>query len=88
MKIEGYRITLDGTALSHDLAVLAIGARFFEREFTHQITLIPASDGYGVLLSQGVVADFSFGVDVSGQVVIDPRFAGFARVVADAAGKR
>ena len=57
------------------------------RERTHEITLIPAS-GYGFLPVAGVVADFSFGVDVSGQVVIDPRFAGFARVVADAAGKR
>ena len=44
---------------------------------THEFTYIPAA-GYGFQPAAGIVADFRFDVDVDGQVVVDPRYAGFA----------
>ena len=45
---------------------------------THEFTYIPAA-GYGFQPASGIVADFRFDVDVDGQVVVDPRCAGFAQ---------
>ena len=46
------------------------------RDRTHELTFIPAA-GYSFQPMAGM-ADFRFDVTVDGQVVVDPRFAGFA----------
>jgi hypothetical protein len=78
LKILGYRLTLDGRALSHDLKPIVIES-FLPRDRTHELTLIPAFR-YTFQPAAGIVADFFFDVDVSGQIVIDPRYGGFATV--------
>ena len=78
LRILGYRLTLDGRALSHDLRPIVIES-FLPRDLTHELTLIPAF-GYAFQPASGIVADFFFDMDVSGQIVIDPRYRGFATV--------
>jgi hypothetical protein len=81
LTISGYRITIDGRALSHDLLPLSLfgNGDVLSRDTTHELTYIPAAS-YGFQPGPGIVADFQFGVTVEGQVVIDPRYAGFAAV--------
>ncbi|QYO66772.1 hypothetical protein [Leptolyngbya sp. 7M] len=76
LRILGYRLTLDGRELSHDLKPVVVES-FLPRDRTHELTLIPAF-GYTFQPAAGIVADFFFDVDLSGQIVIDPRYGGFA----------
>jgi hypothetical protein len=77
--IDGYRITIDGRALSHALLPFSMLHNFdlLANDRVHDLTLLP-SDGYG-FQPGGLLADFSFEVHVDGQVVVPPRFQGFAR---------
>jgi hypothetical protein len=79
LTVNGYRVTIDGRALSHDLLPVSMlgGIDVLTRDRTHEFTYIPAA-GYSFQPAAGLVADFCFDVDVNGQVVIDPRYAGFA----------
>jgi hypothetical protein len=78
--IDGYRITLDGRPLSHDLLPLGMlgSTPVLSRDMANDYTYIPAS-GYGFQPASGIVADFRFDVAADGELVIDPGFAGFAR---------
>ncbi|OAS86950.1 MULTISPECIES: hypothetical protein [Metabacillus] len=79
LTITGYRITIDGRALSHDLLPLNMlgNSDILPREHTNEFTYIPAA-GYGFLPAAGIVADFQFKVTVDGQVMVAARYAGFA----------
>jgi hypothetical protein len=78
LTIAGYRIAIDGTALSHDLYPLGNGAgQFLPRTAVNHLTVIPAA-GYGFQPGSGIVADFAYAVTRQGTVTIDPAFAGFA----------
>jgi|GEM_PF-1594568 hypothetical protein len=76
--VRGFKITLDATALSHDLLPMVARASILPRDSAHELTLVPAS-GYGFQSASGIVADFRFDVTTDGQIVIDSRYAGFAR---------
>jgi hypothetical protein len=78
LAVRGFTITLDARPLSHDLLPMVVGATTLPRDRTHELTLVPAA-GYGFQPAAGIVADFRFDVDVDGQVVVEPRYAGFAR---------
>ncbi|MEV0372461.1 galactose oxidase early set domain-containing protein [Streptomyces sp. NPDC050636] len=76
LTVHGYRITIDGRALSHDLTPFLLGnGDVLSRTSTHELTLMPAA--FGVALA-GVFADFTFVLSTDGQVSVEPRFAGFA----------
>ena len=76
LKLNGFAITLDGTALSHGLLLLN-GNNFFRPDRVHNLRLIPAPF-YGFQPGSGFVANFGFQIDLDGNVVFDPKFAGFA----------
>jgi hypothetical protein len=75
--IRGYKITIDGTALSHDLLPVGMhgNTEVLPRNLTNEFTYIPAT---GYSFSNGGSPDFGFDVTVDGQVVVDARYAGFA----------
>jgi hypothetical protein len=75
--VSGFTVRIDGTALSHGLMVLGITGGFLEPSSTHDVRLVPAS-GYGFQPGSGTVAALFFKVDLSGNVVIDPKYMGFA----------
>jgi hypothetical protein len=78
LKINGFAITLDGTALSHGLVLLvASNVEVFLPDSIHTLVLAPAPF-YSFAAGSGNIADFVFGVDLNGNVVIDPKFSGFA----------
>ncbi|MGN9784586.1 hypothetical protein ACTMTF_24340 [Nonomuraea sp. ZG12] len=81
LTIGGYRTTLDGRALSHDLIPLNLfgNSALLSRSSIHEMTYLPAA-GYGFHPAAGVVGDFRFEVTVDGRLVVDPRFAGFTGV--------
>jgi hypothetical protein len=82
LTINGYPVTIDGRQLSHALMpYLMLGLiRELSRDLTHELTLIPAT-GYRFQIGSGIVAEFQFGLDVNGQVVVDPQYAGFAAAI-------
>ncbi|MFJ9646470.1 hypothetical protein, partial [Streptomyces sp. NPDC101206] len=76
--IAGYRITIDGRELSHDLTLFLLGnPGLLSRERAHELVLAPGT--YPFILASGF-ADFTFTLGADGQVAIDPRFTGFAQV--------
>jgi hypothetical protein len=79
LTIQGYKIRIDATALSHDLLPIGVdfSGGFLPHTAVNEITLIPAA-GYGFQPGSGVVASFQYTVDTSGQVVVAPQYAGFA----------
>ena len=79
LKIKGYKITIDGTALSHDLLPLGMQSTIepLPRNRTNEFTYMPA---VGYSFQTRLLADFRFDVTVDGQVAVDPRYAGFAEV--------
>ncbi|MFH8838482.1 peptidoglycan-binding protein [Streptomyces sp. NPDC017868] len=82
--LRGYRIRMDGTALSHDVVPTGlVGAeRFLSRGSVNGLTVLPAT-GYGFQPGSGIVADLQYGVSRDGQVTVGPEFAGFASVAGD-----
>ncbi|PSR17360.1 hypothetical protein C8255_13005, partial [filamentous cyanobacterium CCP3] len=79
LTLSGYRITIDGHILSHDLAPISLlgNQAVLPRDQTHELTFLPAA-GYSFYTASGIAADFRFDLDVNGQVIIDPRYTGFA----------
>jgi Bacterial Ig-like domain (group 3) len=79
LTITGYRITIDGTALDHDLYPLGFDNRgqALSRSSTHTLALLPAV-GYGFQPGSGIVADFAYALTAQGTVTVDPSYAGFA----------
>jgi len=76
--VKGFRIDLDGTALTHGLLPVIAGAgTFLMPDQVHALTLVPDPQ-YQLQPTSGVVATFSFGVDRTGAVVVPAEFAGFA----------
>src|SRR5262249_27704287 len=70
LKITGYTVTIDGTALSHDLLPISLAGYtdgFLSRSSTHQLTLIPAA-GYTFQPGSGIVADMAYTVDTDGSI--------------------
>ena len=82
LTIRGCRITLDTSPLSHALLPFLSGWSEYLPAGIHELTVIPAA-GYGFRLATGIAADFQFDVDVSGQVISKPEFAGFAKASAN-----
>ncbi|MEU2586917.1 hypothetical protein ABZ612_28980 [Streptomyces avermitilis] len=79
LTIHGYRITIDGRALSHDLIpVLPGNTDVLSRDSTHELTLIPGTYRLALVSS---VADFAFVLAIDGRVSIEPRYTGFAKAV-------
>jgi hypothetical protein len=77
LKVEGFAIEIDLTALSNGLLPIVAGANnFLMPDQIHQLVLVPASF-YGFQPGSGIVADFVFGVDLNGKVVVDPKYVGF-----------
>ena len=82
LTITGYRITLDTNSLSHSVLPFLSGWSEHLPGGSHELTLIPAA-GYGFRLATGIVVDFQFELDVDGQVIFQPEFAGFANASAN-----
>jgi len=78
LTVSGFAIAIDVTALSHGLLPMIAGSKdFLMPDTVHTLVLVPASF-YGFQPGSGIVANFSFGVDLNGNVIIDPKYAGFA----------
>lgn len=78
LAIKGFTMTLDGRSLSHDLMFNGgIETIILTRDRTHDLTLIPGT-GYGFRTTPNTIADFQFDLGVTGQVVLDPQYQGFA----------
>jgi hypothetical protein len=78
LKINGFAITLDSTALSHGLyPIIAGNSSFLMPNTVHTLVLVPASF-YNFQPGSGFIANFFFGVDLNGNVVVDSKFSGFA----------
>jgi hypothetical protein len=83
LTINGYRITIDGQALSHDLRLYLIGnEEILSRHQTHPLTLIPTA-GYTFWPTIRDLANFQFDLSLTGQIVLDPKYVDVARVQAD-----
>ncbi|MEV5492642.1 hypothetical protein AB0L47_32510 [Streptomyces bobili] len=78
LTLHGFKITIDATALSHDLnpELLRWTAGPLSRTTTHELTLIPGQN-YMFILARGM-ADFHFTVTTDGRIVLDPRYSRFA----------
>ncbi|MFD0507027.1 Ig-like domain-containing protein [Streptomyces chiangmaiensis] len=72
----GYAISIDGTALSHDLLLTAEGKTWWPRGQTHQLTLMPAAN-YGFQSGSGIVGNWLFDVKPDGNVDYNPEFDEF-----------
>jgi hypothetical protein len=79
LTIDGYRITIDARALSHDLLPLGMlgNTETLTRERSHTLTYIPAV-GYGFQPASGIVADFRFDLTADGTIHIPAQYTGFA----------
>jgi hypothetical protein len=75
--VVGFPIQLVATALDHDLLLMVAGAGILSHTSAHNLQLVPASH-YGFQPGSGIVADFEFGVDLSGQVVVNASYSSFA----------
>jgi hypothetical protein len=83
LTISGYRITIDGSALSHDLRLYLIGnEEILSRHQTHPLTLIPTA-GYTFWPTIRDLANFRFDLSLDGQIILDPKYADVAMVQAD-----
>ena len=78
LTVQGFKVTLDGRQLSHAVGLFALGIEP-PQDRIQEVTLLPAP-GYQFVLPSGQLADFRFDLDVNGQILFDPRFAGFAEV--------
>jgi hypothetical protein len=79
LRIRGYDITIDTTALSHALLPLLLGWPGNSLPpGRNQLTIVPGAIGYLFITASGIVADFSLLLKAEGLIVVDPRFAGFA----------
>ncbi|MFI5952698.1 hypothetical protein [Cryptosporangium sp. NPDC051539] len=82
LTITGYPITLDFAALSHGLLPMLLGwAGPSLPPGVHELSIIPG-EHYRFQPASGVVADFDISVSPAGDLTIDTRFDGFARVSA------
>ncbi len=82
LTIHGYRMTIDGRALSHDLRLYLIGNDdILSRSQTHELTLLPTT-GYTFWPTIRGLADFRFDLNIAGQMTLDPNYAGCATVQA------
>ena len=75
--VTGFPIHLDGTALDHDLLPIVAGAQILSHLTAHDLRVVPASH-YDFQPGSGIVAAFQFGVDLQGNVVVDPSYSLFA----------
>jgi hypothetical protein len=75
--VKGYPLTLDGTALSHDLKPTLEGVADLSRFHVHELVLAPAT-AYSVLSAGGIKANFDFNVELDGQVTFNEAYARFA----------
>ena len=78
LTITGYRIAIDGRALSHDLlpALVSLRDDFLPRGSVNTLTLIPAA-GYVFQPGSGIVADFTLTVGVDGTTDFPADWDGF-----------
>jgi hypothetical protein len=77
LTISGYRITIDGHTLSHDLLLLPIGPPALSRHQPNEVVLMP-SPGYLFQAGNAAVGTWRFGVALDGTVILDPSLASFA----------
>ena len=77
LTVVGFPIHLVATALDHDLLPIVAGAGVLSHTSAHDLRLVPASH-YGFQPGSGIVADFEFGVDLRGQVVVNATYSSFA----------
>jgi hypothetical protein len=78
LTVRGFAVTLDGTRLSHDVLPIVIGATTLPRDRIHELSLAPAA-AYRFQPAGGIVADFQFGLDTDGRIIVDPRYSGFSQ---------
>ena len=79
--VRGYEVKIDGTALSHGLLpVIAGGNTFLMPDDVHELVLVP-SPVYLFQPASGIVANFSFAVELDGTVSVPVEFDGFAAAV-------
>ena len=80
LTLRGYRVTIDAQQLSHDLLPLSMlgPVPVLSHAQANDVTYIPAA-GYGFQPASGIVADFRFDVTIDGELMLDPRYAGFTR---------
>ena len=57
LRVRGFTVAFDATALSHDLLPLIVDAKVLSRLRTHQLTLVPAPR-HTFQPASGIVADF------------------------------
>jgi hypothetical protein len=80
LTIKGYSVTLDTQALRHSLLPLLLGWPGGElAPGRNTLTVVPSVVGYSFIVASGIVADFTLVVTADGTVIIDPKFAGFAK---------
>ena len=68
MKIEGYRITVDGRALSHDLRPIVTGASVLSRDRVHELSLMPAT--YVLRVEREAATEIRLKVDANGNIAL------------------
>ncbi|GGW87837.1 hypothetical protein [Streptomyces galilaeus] len=78
LTITGNPVEVDAKALSHDLLLNVTGNEVVPAGGSEDFRLLPAK-GYSFFSASGILANFSFGLDVTGLVLIDPRYTGFSR---------
>jgi mannan endo-1,4-beta-mannosidase len=80
LTINGYRITIDGQALSHDLRLYLMGNDdILSRSQAHELTLLPTA-GYTFWPTIRDLADFRFDLSITGQIGLNPKYAKVATV--------
>ncbi|MEU8679430.1 hypothetical protein, partial [Streptomyces sp. NPDC048560] len=81
LTLRGYKVTIDATALSHDLnpELLGWSAGPLSRTAVHELTLLPGQS-YMFILARGM-ADFHFAVTTDGRIGLGAEYAGFAEAV-------
>jgi hypothetical protein len=76
--VGGFPVRLDGTALDHGLYPMIAGSTaFLMPDHVHELTLTPSAQ-YGLQPGSGLVANFHFGVDRDGHVIVPAQFGSFA----------
>ncbi|MFI1035984.1 hypothetical protein [Streptomyces sp. NPDC020951] len=80
LTIDGYTVTVDTRKLSHALGTTMFGTTKLTPDQPHNFNYMPGS-GYSFYTASGVNADFRFGVTPGGEVVVDPKYSGFAHAV-------
>ena len=81
LTISGYPVTVDARALSTDLRPYAwYGVdETFPRSAAFTVHLLPGKS-FQFMPAGTTVGDFAFDLDTTGQVLIDPKYTGFAQV--------